>query len=263
MNNTVKNDQNFTTPQPIGKYDNDIDALKYIVQYGVGIERTDAALDIMLDKVSGKLPYGADSSEFSTRKRLVLLQLRGDFVYAALIVFICSILTLFSIGFVVYSEWYFGIATVFFSSLIYFNFKRFSRSKALYSAIKPLQQTVPDIEKTHIIVNEAEMAQMFAKDRLKTRLISIVMMILCGGLCYSIYYGTSDRIPRISLLLPCGFMMFLGTFITGINKPELFHRRGYAQARWKDLPIILKICTVLGVIASIASLAWVKGLLVF
>ncbi|MCF8998419.1 hypothetical protein [Acinetobacter nectaris] len=254
--------KNFLTSQTLGKYDAEIDALKNIVHYGIGLDRTDAAFDLTLDKWLGKIPYGSDTSEFSTRKRLILIQLRSSLMLSIASIFSCGLLALIVGTFTFFAAWYFAFALLLFLYFTHKSIQSFKRFKALYQAIKPLQQIIPNIEKPQTCINEAEIAQTFSKDRLKSRCIGIAIMTFTGYMCHSIYYSTNSKIPVLALLLPLGFMSGLGTFITGMNKPEFFHRHGYAQARWRDLPLVMKICIVIGGIASISSFAWAKGLLI-
>ncbi|MCF9033471.1 hypothetical protein [Acinetobacter nectaris] len=254
--------KNFLTSQTLGKYDAEIDALKNIVHYGIGLNRTDTAFDLALDKWLGKIPHGSDSSEFSTRKRLILIQLYSGLIISIISIFSCSILALVMATLTFFVAWYFTFPTLLSLYFIYYSIHSFRRHKTLYKAIQPLQQIIPDIEKPQTYINEAEIAQTFSKDRLKSRYIGIAIMAFTSYMCHSIYYSTNSKIPVLALLLPLGFMSGLGTFITGMNKPEIFHRHGYAQARWSDLPLVMKICIVIGGIASISSFAWAKGLLI-
>lgn len=259
----MNNHQKFTHQQPTTKYIDEIDALKDIVQHGIGVQCTDNNFDLIFAKFWGNIPYGADSSQFSTRKRFVLIQQCINTIGSVIIMFSCSLLTAIMATVAISNFWYIGFIALLFAYLVYYSFKRFKKSIALYQAIKHLQQTVPDIEKTHAVINETEMAQMFAKDRFKSRMIGAVLIIICSYLCYTIFYATTHKILVLSLIAPCGFILGIGSLITGMNKPEILYRHGYAQARWKDLPIVMKICMTLGVLSSILTWAWIKGFLQF
>ncbi|MBF7687852.1 hypothetical protein [Acinetobacter rathckeae] len=257
----MNNHTAFTPKQTEIQYADEIEALQDIVQHGVGVQRTDNSFDFIIDTFLGRLPYGVDSSQFSTRKRFVLIQQRISTIGSVIMMFSCSLLTIIMTAVAISNFWYMGFVALLFVFLVYYSFKTFKKSLALYNAIKNLQQTVPDIEKTHTVVNEAEIAQMFAQDRLKSRMIGAVLIAVCSYLCYTIYYGTIHKVWIFSLIAPCGFILGIGSLITGMNKPEILYRHGYAQARWKDLPLVMKVCMFLGVLASVLTWAWIKGFL--
>ena len=79
-----------------GDTQQNIATLEQIIQFGVGQDRTDGSLDIFIDKLSGKLPLGADAPTFESRKRIICLGLRSKISQFSTITFLCGFLTLVS-----------------------------------------------------------------------------------------------------------------------------------------------------------------------
>lgn len=246
-----------------GKYDADITELQEIIQHGVDAANTDSTWGIAFHKLVGNLPLGADSSEFSTRKRFAMMQLTAKMIQSGSLAVLGGLISLGLIwvglrGFP--NNWVHLSLGAAFLILIYFaGWQPFFRSLALYRGIKPLVQTTPDAGHELTFVAEHEMSRQFGKARLKSRILGLLFMAVSAGYCYAVYSNLLNKIPALIVGIPFFFFMGLGAFISGINKPEMVHRKGYAQARWEDIPMEMKLCLAMGVIASILGFLWVKG----
>ena len=253
-----------------GKYDADLAELQAIIQHGIDADRPDSTFGTALRQLLGDVPLGANSSQFATRKRFAMAQLLlkmfragGYFVVGALISAVCIWVGL--------SNWppfwpplLLGAGLL---AVLYVAFGRpFVRSFVLYKGIRSLVQEHPDPGHELTFVPERELASQFANARLKSRVFGVLLMVASGAggyLAYADHAHKPSEIPMPIFALPFVFFLGLGALISGINKPEMVYRKGYAQARWADYPFEIKLCLAIGLIASVLGLLWRKGWLVF
>jgi len=254
-----------------GKYEADIAKLQAIIQHGIDSATPDSTWSVAFHKLTGNVPLGADSSQFATRKRFAMAQLMLGMLQSAGILIIGGLIAL---GFLwVGARGFPGnglhllLGAVFLALIYVAGWRPFFRRLALYRGIKPLVQTTPDSSHDLAFVAERAISRQFGKARLKSRMLGVLLMMVSGGFCYAGYStlvsNPQDQTSILVFVMPLFFFVGLGVFITGMNRPELVHRHGHAQARWKDFPAEMKVCVALGLVASLLGFLWVKAWMVF
>ncbi|WP_293735158.1 hypothetical protein [uncultured Acinetobacter sp.] len=240
-----------------------ISTLEQIIQFGVGQNRTDGSFDIFIDKLSGKLPLGADAPTFTSRKRIICLGLRSKIVQFSSITFLCGCLSaIFALA-----TWAFiPDLTLFIYALVSLMFAwgcmtAYRQSKNYYqilNAIKALQQTRPDPEVFHPVIDQQALDARFFKERQQARVIACFIIVVSSGCLFYIYQSSPKILFEISFLLPLMFMLGIGLFFCPISRKESLYLYGTAKLPWKHFPFFLKICCIFGGVFSIAMMLLYK-----
>ena len=250
-----------------GKYDADVARLQEVIQHGVDVAGSEATWGVAFDQLIGRLPRGVDASRFSSRKRFAMAHLMLKLIQSGAMVILGGLIAFgfIWVGVIRLSEngLYLTLGMGFLVLIYLAGWQPFFRNLALYRGVKILVQATPDVEHELMFVPEQEVARQFGQARLKSRVFGVLLMVMAVGFCYVGYVGSSDEIPVLVFAMPFFFFMGLALLISGINKPEMVYRRGYAQARWADLPLEMKLCLVMGVMASVLGSLWVQGWGVF
>ena len=227
------------------------------------MHRRDATFDIMLAKLSGSLPLGADAPTFATRKRIIslnlllsVLKLLFGFIFfvglGALFIWAASddlsgnsILAAIGLAFLAAGGW---VA------------KKLRYAFILFNAIYKLQQQYPDPAPPSMpVVDEQALAQQFAPQRRLSRVVGAGMALLCSGqLLYFLQQPPASTI-WLAFVLPVFMMLGVGLIFSPVSRAENLHRYGTAQLSWGNMPAPLKLCCSVGVAMAIALLAWYKG----
>lgn len=244
-----------------------IEQLTHIIQQGVGITRTDASMDIFLDKVTGSLPLGSDAANFSTRKKLILMQYFnktiGDFVgvfFGFFLTIIFGSMSYFEFSEHNFGEWWIPIATIVFLVLFIIFFKSMKENYKIFRALRNVQPTQADPQPRPMRVeNEMQLAQQFGKQRLQSRIVGLGIMLITGYVLYGFFSHPPERVLKIVIILPFFFMLGLSLIINPINRAENMYRYNSAQISWQHMPIISKILVIIGAIASMIFLAIIEG----
>lgn len=236
-----------------------IATLEQIIQFGVGQDRTDGSLDIFIDKLSGKLPLGADAPTFESRKRIICLGLRSKIAQFSTITFLCGFLTLVS----ALMAWaLIPDLTLFIYALVSLMYAwgcitAYRQSKNYYqilNAVKTLQQTQPDPAVFHPVIDQYALDAQFFKSRQQTRVIACVIVLISGGCLFSIYQNPPKALLQVSFILPFMLMLGIGLLFQPISRKESLYLYGTAQLPWKHFPVFLKLCCILGGILSITMM---------
>ena len=227
------------------------------------MHRRDAAFDIMLAKLTGKLPLGADAPSFATRKRMIslnlllnLLKVLFGFVCCAalggLFVWAASddlsgniILAAMGVAFLAAGGWL-G--------------QKLRHHYQLFQAVYQLQQQYPDPAPPSMpVVDELALAQQFGPQRRLSRLIGAAMALLCGGLLFYFLQQPPASTTSLAFVLPVFMMLGVGLLFSPVSRAENLHRYGTAQLPWANMPWPLKLCCSIGVLMALALLAWYEG----
>jgi len=240
--------------------------LQQIIQFGVGQHRTDGSFDIFIDKLSGKLPLGADAPTFASRKRIICLGLRSKIVQFSSVTFLCGCLSaIFALA-----TWAFiPDLTLFIYALVSLMFAwgcitAYHQSKNYYqilNAIKALQQTQPDPEVFHPVIDQQALDARFFKERQQARVIACFIIVVSGGCLFYIYQSSPKILFEISFLLPFMFMLGIGLLFHPISLKESLYLYGTTNLPWKHFPFFLKICCILGGFFSVAMMLFYKNIL--
>lgn len=228
-----------------------ISHLQQIIQFGVGQNRTDGSVDIFIDKLSGKLPLGADAPTFESRKRIICLGLRSKIAQFSSITFLCGCL---SAIFALVTWALIPDLTLFIYALISLMFAwgcmtAYRQSKNYYhilNVIKALQQIQPDPQVFHPVIDEQALDARFFKERQQARVIACFMIVVSGGCLWNIYQHPPKVLFQISFILPFMLMLGVGLLFHPISKKESLYLYGTAQLPWKHFPVFLKLCCILG-----------------
>lgn len=241
----------------------DIQALQHIVQYGVGRNRRDAAFDMMLAKLSGSLPPGADAPNFATRKKIIslnlllnLLKLLFAFVFFAglgvMFIWVASddlianfIIVAIGLAFLAVGGWL-G--------------KKLRYAIVLFNAIYQLQQQQPDPAPPFIpVVDEYAISQQFARQRKMSRMVGAAMALLCGALLLYFLQKPPANTTSLTFVLPVFMMLGVGLIFSPVSRAENVYRYGTAQLSWGNMPGVIKLCCGIGVLMAAALLGWYEG----
>lgn len=241
----------------------DIQALQHIVQYGVGVQRSDAAFDILLEKLSGSLPTGADAPTFATRKRIIslhlllgVLKLLFGFVFfaglGAMFIWVASdnvvanfIIMAMGLAFLAAAGW---LA------------KKLHYAIGLFNAIYQLQQQQPDPTPPFIpVVDEQALAQQFASQRKLSRMAGAAMALLCGTLLLYFLQKVPATTTSLTFVLPIFMMLGVGLIFSPVSRAENVYRYDTAQLSWGNMPGVIKLCCGIGVLMATAMLGWYEG----
>lgn len=251
------------TPGAQSQLQQDIQALQDIVHNGVGIQRTGAAFDILLEKLSGSLPTGADAPTFATRKRIIslnlllsVLKLLFGFVFfaglGAMFIWVASdnvvanfIIMAMGLAFLAAAGW---LA------------KKLRYAIGLFNAIYQLQQQQPDPTSPFIpVVDEQALAEQFASQRKLSRMAGAAMALLCGSLLFYFLQKPPASTTSLAFVLPVFMMLGVGLIFSPVSRAENFYRYGTAQLSWSNMPLPIKLCCGVGVILAATMLGWYEG----
>lgn len=251
------------TPDAASQLQQDIQALQHIVQNGVGVQRSDAAVDVMLGKLTGNLPPGADAPTFANRKKIISLNLLlsvlklgfGFILFAglgALFVWAAAddlsgnmMLIAIGVAFLVLAGWL-G--------------KKLRHAYTLFKAIYPLQQQQPDpLPPSMPVIDESVLAQQFAPQRKISRMAGAAMALLCGSLLFYFLQKPPTNTTSLTFVLPVFMMLGVGLIFSPVSRAENFYRYGTAQLSWGNMPVVIKLCCGFGILLAAAMLGWYGG----
>ena len=236
---------------------------------GIGLE--DASFQgtwhVITDKLLGDVPFGADAPDFITRKRMVLSGFYGELIFNG-IVLLLVLLLLLLVSLMLWAsypqiDWFiYGVELGLICWLLIIT-NKITYLVRLIVAIKPIkpQYSSPMLNKSPYRLEKDENKSLSSsnlnprnlrKARFITRLLAVLMMIITGYFLFNFYQHPQIELTKQSAILPFLFMFGLGLFIHPLTKAESLHLYGVTQIPFKYIPIKVKLCWLLGAIASVA-----------
>ncbi len=174
------------------------DANIEVLHHGAGLDDSSikGTFRIIGKKIAGKIPLGAESPTFATRKRIILFSLQSSRI-SNFLQFFLALLMLFIVILMVWATypsvtWWLFLKSAVLAYWAYSSISSFVRKGRLISVIKAQGQLYPDPvikAQTQRVYDVQKHANQFAQSRLASRLISLSIMLMSA---YTMNLYTAD-----------------------------------------------------------------------